>query len=382
MARERPSVGDRQQRAERVLVDELPQRAVVRLLEVLRDIHGRPLLSVRLRARSSRLRAGATLTRAIIACASSLTAAERFGMIPTPEPTEEAVMNKLAIAAAALLVRRAARAARLRRLDDGGARARARGGDRCEPHRRRRGHVVRPRLVPQHARRIELRFVPDNVAQLADVAAGLGAVRHAADRRRLRPRPDRSARRRALRLVEDGRAPRHRGAGRHRAAADARRAVPVRVPRPHELLRRARASTPTHRRSMLPIDEALLTFSGATLAGTFARAPARRQRAASARWSSRRRRARSPCAACTRARTTSCAPSTCCPAQTSFVDREHLASATRRKARHRCSTPRISRSSSDVALDRSGRVARDARQLRRRLRARRGERDHGGRNRR
>ena len=59
----------------------------------------------------------------------------------------------------------------------------------------------------------------------------------------------------------------------------------------------------------LPIDEALLTFSGGTLSGSFA---GRRLDADAQIGSvdSRRRRGRSPSAGCKRPRTTSCAPST------------------------------------------------------------------------
>ena len=98
--------------------------------------------------------------------------------------------------------------------------------------------------------RIELELRPTTSHQLADAAGTpLGVVRRVADRRRVRARARRGARRRVLRLVEDGRPARRRGAGRRRAHADARRSVSVRVSRPHAPISAGSTSTPTRRRS-------------------------------------------------------------------------------------------------------------------------------------
>ena len=148
-------------------------------------------------------------------------------------------MNKLALSAVALLVLALLALPRfVGSLTEARVRERVAAID-ASPTAAAAGHLVRPRLVPQHgADRAALRPRQCRWARRRRGRPRRG--RHAAGRPRLRPRPDRRARRRALRLVEDDRASRHHGARRHRAAADPRRAVLVRVPRPHELHRRAR----------------------------------------------------------------------------------------------------------------------------------------------
>ena len=183
-----------------------------------------------------------------------------------------------------------------------------------------RSSLVRPRLVPRPAK-IELALVPDNVAparggERASGAAELGrcsaALRRSPSisptgRSRCSTACTSAGRRWSRRPIRRRRA--------SRAAADARRAVPIRIPRPRELfrqaqLRRRRAAVRAGRRI-----RAACTFSGATFAGTFAGDTSRRQRThrgGGARVAYRQVHGRERGVA--QRRTTSCAPSTSCRA--------------------------------------------------------------------
>ena len=174
-----------------------------------------------------------------------------------------------------------------------------------------------------------------------------------------------------------GRARRPRGAGRRRAHADARRAVSVRVSRPHRaiwrklaLRRRRTAVRAADRRGAADVLRRDARRHVRRAAGS---SPTRR----SAPSTSRRRRARSRARAARELRTTSCA-------------REYVHARPERRSRSTSisaapaaqgATPTFEATNLQDAkrrrARRSGRAARDARQLRCRLRARRGKRDHG-----